>query len=83
MLQNEKDLWKVLEMKKYKWRIESGEISPKYNLSKYYQHGDLLWKLSNRSIESIGKITKIIVTNEKIIKYVNRLYLQITNNILF
>lgn len=56
MLQNEKDLWKLLEMKKYKWRTKSDEISPKYNLSKYYQHEDFLWKLNNKSIESIGKI---------------------------
>lgn len=51
-LNSEKDLLKVIQ-KKYKWKMEDSTILPKYNLSKYYQHGDILWKLHNKSIESI------------------------------
>lgn len=49
-------------MKNYKWKTEYSKILFKYNLSKYYQHGDILWKLHDKSIEPIGKI-KIIYCN--------------------
>lgn len=45
--------------KKYKWKMEDSTGLPKYNLSKSYQHGDILWKLHNTSIEPIGRIIKI------------------------
>ncbi|XP_070154293.1 tectonic-1-like [Polyergus mexicanus] len=52
VINSEKDLWRVIQ-NKYKWKIEVSTGLPKYNLSKYYQHGDILWKLHNKSIESI------------------------------
>lgn len=48
-------------MKKYTWKVENGKATLKYNLSKYYQHGDILWKLHDKSIEPIGK-GEIIMT---------------------
>lgn len=45
-------------MKHYKWEIEYNKILSKYNLSKYYQHGDLLWKLHDKSVQVIGKTNK-------------------------
>ncbi|KMQ88675.1 b9 domain-containing protein, partial [Lasius niger] len=54
ILNSEKDLWKMIR-KRYKWEIveEDSRGLPKYNLSKYYQHGDILWKVHNKSIEPI------------------------------
>ncbi|XP_072764156.1 tectonic-3 isoform X2 [Anoplolepis gracilipes] len=51
-LNSEKDLQKMVE-KKYKWKLKDNIGLPKYNLSKSYQHGDILWKLHNKSIETI------------------------------
>lgn len=45
-------------MKHYKWETEHSKILFKYNLLKYYQHGDILWKLHDKSVEVIGKISK-------------------------
>lgn len=59
ILYNE-NLWKVIQLKNYKWETEHSQILSKYNLSKYYQHGDSLWKLHDKSIEAIGKIIKIV-----------------------
>lgn len=49
----------MIETKKYKWKIRSDEVLPKYNLSKYYQHGDILWKLYDKSIETTGKVLNL------------------------
>lgn len=43
-------------MMKYKWGFKNDKTIPKYNLSKHYQHGDILWKLNNESIEPTGNI---------------------------
>jgi len=42
-------------MNNYKWDIRHSKTLIKYNLSKHYQHGDILWKLHDKSIEEIGK----------------------------
>jgi hypothetical protein len=41
-------------MKKYTWKVGNDKVMVKYNLSKRYQHGDILWKLHENSIEAIG-----------------------------
>jgi len=55
-------------MKNYKWKTEYKKIFSKYNSSKYYQYGDLLWKLHDKSVEAIGEneimIVKVISCNE-------------------
>lgn len=48
-------------MKNYKWETEYKKTFSKYNLSKYYQYGDVLWKLHDKSVEAIGKNKIIIV----------------------
>ncbi|XP_032676748.1 tectonic-1-like isoform X2 [Odontomachus brunneus] len=53
VLQNEKDLWEVIQVIKYKWNFKNHKTIPKSNLSKRYQHGDILWKLNNEYIEPI------------------------------
>ncbi|EZA61840.1 B9 domain-containing protein [Ooceraea biroi] len=53
ILKNAKDLWKTVQMRRYTWKVEHGKVMPKYNLSKHYQHGDVLWKLHESSIEAV------------------------------
>ncbi|XP_014477898.1 PREDICTED: tectonic-1-like [Dinoponera quadriceps] len=51
ILQNKEDLWRVVQMERYKWNLKNAKTLLKYNLTKYYQHGDILWKLHNNFIE--------------------------------
>ncbi|KAL0101797.1 hypothetical protein PUN28_019144 [Cardiocondyla obscurior] len=67
-----KDLWKMIQIKNYKWKMEYNTILPEYNLSRYYQHGDVLWKLHDKSIGTIEFLQSGftgICTFKKILKY--------------
>jgi len=44
----------MVQMKRQTWKIGNDKVMLKYNLSKRYQHGDILWKLHENSIEAIG-----------------------------
>ncbi|XP_018315478.1 tectonic-3 [Mycetomoellerius zeteki] len=71
VLYNE-DLWKIIEINNYKWETRHSKISLKYNLSKYYQHGDVLWKLHDKSVEEIEFLQSGftgICTFKKILRY--------------
>ncbi|XP_018377352.1 PREDICTED: tectonic-3-like [Trachymyrmex cornetzi] len=68
----EEELWKIIEMNNYKWEVRHSKILLKYNLSKYYQHGDILWKLHDKSVEKIEFLQSGftgICTFKKILKY--------------
>ncbi|EGI68878.1 B9 domain-containing protein 2 [Acromyrmex echinatior] len=68
----EEELWKIIEMNNYKWEIRHSKTLFKYNLSKYYQHGDILWKLHDKSIEEIEFLQSGftgICTFKKILRY--------------
>ncbi|XP_071647989.1 tectonic-3 isoform X4 [Temnothorax longispinosus] len=71
VLSNE-DLWKMLQMENYKWKTEYSKILSNYNLSKYYQHGEILWKLHDKSVEAIEFLQSGftgICTFKKILRY--------------
>ncbi|XP_039307055.1 tectonic-3 isoform X2 [Solenopsis invicta] len=52
VLYNE-DLWKIIQTKSYKWEAEHSKILSKFKSSKYYQYGDVIWKLYDKSVEAI------------------------------
>ncbi|XP_011698828.1 PREDICTED: tectonic-3-like [Wasmannia auropunctata] len=59
-------------MKNYKWKTKHSKILSKYNLSKYYQYGDVLWKLHDKSVETIEFLQSGfsgICTFKKILRY--------------
>ncbi|XP_028046293.1 tectonic-1 [Monomorium pharaonis] len=71
VLHNE-DIWKIIQIKNYKWKMEYNKISPKYNSSKYYQYGDILWKLHDKSVETIEFLQSgftEICTFKKVLRY--------------
>jgi len=61
-------------MKNYKWETKHRKILSNNNLSKYYQHGDILWKLHNKSVEPIGKyfLNKKLIISHTPFKFIEK-----------
>ncbi|KAL6252148.1 hypothetical protein P5V15_015127 [Pogonomyrmex californicus] len=65
-------LWKMLQMKNYKWNMKHRKVLPKFNFFKYYQHGDTLLKLHDKSVGTIEFLQSGftgICSFKKILKY--------------